>query len=213
VTWGAYKYTSDTILVPFELLEDTPFNLPQILGEMMGERIGRITNRRFTTGTGSGQPQGLITAAATGVTAAATNAITEQNLVQLVHSVDPAYRGGAGFMMHDNTVLAVRLLRDSNGQPVWQSVYNSGVPDMLLGYPITVNQHMAHVSSGAASKVMAFGQLSKYKIRRVNQIRMYRLEERYREKDQDGFVAFVREDGGLLDAGTDPVKLLVLAAS
>jgi hypothetical protein len=50
--------------------------------------------------------------------------------------------------------------------------------------------------------------LSKYYIRRVNEVRIYRLEERYRDNDQDGFVAFVREDGNLMDAGTAPVKYL-----
>jgi hypothetical protein len=63
------------------------------------------------------------------------------------------------------------------------------------------------VASG--KKSLLFGQLSRYKIRSVGEMRMYRLEERYRDTDQDGFVAFIREDGNLLTAGTAPVKYLL----
>lgn len=212
VTWNAYKYTSDTILVPHELLEDAVVDLASMLGMMLGERLGRVTSKEYTrTGTGSSQPTALITAAAVGVTAAGTAAITADEVVKLQHSVDPAYRIGAQFMLHDATVLLLRLLKDNEGRPLWQSGLSAGVPDTLAGSPIVVSNDMPTAAAGA--KTMAYGQLSRYKIRRVNSVRLYRLTERYRERDQDGFVAFVREDGGLLNAGTPPVKTLQQAAS
>lgn len=208
VVWGAYKFSSKPILVPYELIEDQEFGLPALLGQMQGERLGRITNTKYTTGTGAATPKGIMTAASSGVTAASTSAISADEVIQLVHSVDPAYRNGAGFMMHDSIVLKLRLLKDGDGQYLWQNGMREGAPDRLLGYQITVNQDMAS-SIASAARTILFGQLSKYKIRRVNSIRMYRLEERYRDTDQDGFVAFVREDGNLLTAGTAPVKYLV----
>src|SRR5690606_39002505 len=109
----AFKYSSKPVLVSAELLQDSAFDLNQILADMLGERLGRILNEHFTTGTGTGQPNGIVTAAATGVTGgvSATPAITGDNLIDLVHSVDPAYRTGARFMMADSTIALVRKLK------------------------------------------------------------------------------------------------------
>lgn len=207
VTWNAYKFSSKPVLVPYELLEDSIIDLPRVLGAMLGERLGRITNTKFTTGSGGATPKGIVTAATLGVTAASATAIAASEVFDLVHRIDPAYRTGAGFMMHDNIVLHLRKLTNGDGDWLWQSGMREGVPDRLADYPMTINQDMAS-SVATSNKTLLFGQLSKYKIRRVNEIRLYRLEERYRDNDQDGFVAFVREDGNLLDAGTAPVKYL-----
>ncbi|MEM8668732.1 MAG: phage major capsid protein [Planctomycetota bacterium] len=205
--WEAYKLSSQAVLVPYELLEDSAFNLPAVLGQLLGERIGRFRNQRYTLGTGSGQAQGIVTGSTLGVTAASATAFTADEIINLQHSVDPAYRAGAGFMMHDLIVSGVRKLKDSDGQYLWQSGLQAGTPDTLLGATLTVNQAMA--SAVATSNItMLYGDFSKYKIRRVNGFRMYRLEERYRDNDQDGFIMFVREDGGVLNAGTPPIKYL-----
>jgi len=125
------------------------------------------------------------------------------------HSVDPAYRNGAAWMMHDSILAAVRKLQDSQNRFYINFIdgLREGVPDRLLGSPIFINQSMASTQAQSA-KIMLYGQLSKYKVRRVGAVRMYRLQERYRDNDQDGFVAFVRMDGKLLNAGVAPVKYL-----
>lgn len=206
VYWSAYKFSSKPILVPYELLQDSIFNLPSVLGGMLGERLGRITNTKFTTGTGAATCKGIITAA-TAFSAASATAIAGDDLLGLIHSVNPAYRMGAGFMLHDTILLAIRKLKDGNGQYLWRAGLSDGVPDMLLGYSTTNNQDMAStITSG--DKTILFGQLNKYKIRTVGDVRLYRLEERYRDTDQDAFIAFTREDGNLLTAGTAPVKVL-----
>lgn len=208
--WYAHKYTSDAILVPTELMEDSAFDLVSLLGQMLGERLGRITNQEFTLGTGNGQPKGLVPASTLGKTTTGATAITADEVIDLLHSVDPAYRTGAGFMMHDGIVLYLRKLKDGSGRYLWSSGLQAGVADTILGHTLTVNQDMqASVATG--TKTMLFGQLSNYKIRTVGSIRIYRLEERYRDNDQDGFMAFIREDGNLVEAGTPPVKHLLQA--
>ena len=203
---GAYEFTSDAALVPYSLLEDSQFDVAGMLGQMLGERTGRILNTKETTGTGAATIQGIVTASTVGATAAAT-AFTADKVLELIHSVDPAYRigPGVGFMMNDAIVKAVRVLKSADTTYHWQPGMQDGIPDRIFGYPFTVNQDMASVMANLAIS-MLFGDLSMYKIRTVNQIRMYRLVERYRDNDQDGFVAFTREDGGLLNAGTQPVK-------
>lgn len=209
LTWSAYKFSSKPVLVGYELLEDSFINLPVVLGELLGERLGRITAKRHTTGTGTNQPRGIVTDSVLGVTAAGQAAITYNEVVQLEHSVDPAYRNGAAYMFNDSTLLLLRLLKDNDGYPLFQNGANSGVPDRINGRPFYISQEMASAAAGAIS--MLFGQLSKHKIRRVNGIRVYRMQERYRDTDQDGFVAFVREDSRTLKTGTAPIKHLIQA--
>ncbi len=208
VFWDAYKFSSKPILVPYELLEDSAFNLVAVLGEMLGERLGRILNTKFTVGTGASTPKGIITAAATFAAGSAT-AIAFDDVLGLIHSVDPAYRtAGCGFMAHDQVVLAVRKLKDGFGRYLWEDNVQAGQPDRLKGYPFTINQDMDSTFT-SGKKTLLFGRLNYYKVRTVNQIRMYRLQERYRDSDQDGFIAFIRCDGNLLTAGTSPVKVLL----
>jgi len=212
VKWNAYTFSSKAILVPYYLFEDSFTELPSILGSFMGERLGRTINRKCTLGSGANEPKGIVTASTLGVTAASATAIDFDEVIQLEHSVDPAYRTGAGYMCHDAVVLALRLLKDGNGQYLWQSGVANNRPDTLNGSPLAINQSMAN-SVAADAKTLLYGQLSRYKIRRVRQVRVYRLEERYRDKDQDGFIALLRADGNLLTAGTAPVKHLVQASS
>jgi HK97 family phage major capsid protein len=209
VQWGSHKFSSKLIKVPAELLEDPAFDLPTILGAMLGERIGRKLNRECTVGTGANAPKGIVTAATLGVTAGSATAITYDEVITLEHRVDPAYRQGAGYMMHDNVLLAIRLLKASGtGEYLWVNGTNTNMRDAINGYPLTINQHMAS-SIATTNKTILFGQLNKYKIRRVGTSgRFYRLVERFRDNDQEGFIGFIRADGNLLDAGTAPVKYL-----
>jgi HK97 family phage major capsid protein len=214
VVFGAYKYSSDYVLVSWEFLQDSTLNVAEVIGKALGERIGRITNDEFTTGTGSSQPNGLVTAAGTGVTATALTATTTYSfLMDLVHSVDPSYRVGGRFMLSDAALKMVRKVLipqysgDTAGAPLWQPSLQAGVPDQLLGYGYVINQSMA--TPATAEKTIAFGDLSKYQIRDVRDITLVRADERFVEYGQVAFLAWSRHDGDLLDAGTDPIKLHV----
>ncbi len=209
----AYKFTSKIVLVPTELLEDDTSGFVDRLPAMLGERLGRVFETEFTTGSGSSRPNGIVTASAAGVTAAATNAITADEIINLEHAVDPAYRNDrSGFMCHDSIIKAIRLLKDSENRYLWVSGIRDGRPDQLLGWKLFRNQKMAS-SLAASAKVLLFGDFSKYKVRMVRNIRFRRLVERYADADQEGFVAFARVDGDLLNAGTNPVKRITMAAS
>lgn len=204
----AYKYTSKLIKVPSELLTDSAFNLANVLGEMLGERLGRIGNTHFTTGDGAAKPTGIVTGATLGVTAAAVNAFTYDEVINLFHSVGRAYRPNGSWMFHDNVLLALKKLKDGNGNYLWRSGdLSKGVPDTIENKPYTINDDMSSTIT-TTDKTILFGDLSKYKIREVGSIRLRRLVERFADADQEGFVAFMRFDGALLDAGTNPVKYL-----
>jgi HK97 family phage major capsid protein len=208
VVFKAFKYSSKPIIVSNELLQDSAFDLGAMIGGWLGTRIGRIQNDHFTTGAGTTLPKGIVVSSTEGAAAASETAIVDTEIIDLEHSVDPAYRPGAQWMFHDAVLAAIRKLKDSTtGQYLWQPGMQAGVPDRLLGYTYVVNQSMASALAKAA-KVVLFGDFSKYKIRDVAGIRLVRLDELFAQTDQVGFVAFLRSDGQLLDAGTNPVKHL-----
>lgn len=195
VLLDAYKYSSKAILVSSELLTDSAFNMGQLVPSLLGERLGRIQAAQFTTGTGSSQPQGVVTGSAAGKTAASATAITGDEIIDLIHSVDPSYRVGpsVGFMFHDGILKAIRKLKTTDLQYIWQPGFQANSPDMILGYPYTINQNM-QATIATATKTMLFGDFSKFIIRDVATVQLYRLEERYRDVDQTGFIAFMRSD-------------------
>lgn len=211
VVLRAHKYTSKLVKVPVELLEDSSVDVAALLGDMLGERIGRILNDHFTTGVGTNEPRGIVTASTAGKTTNSGTAITLGELIDLQHSVDIAYRDGAAWMMHDGIVAYIRKITDTaSGQLIWQPSLQAGVPDRLLGFPVFINNSM-QATVATTTKTILFGQLAKYIVRDVGALRLRRLVERYADNDQEGFVAFSRHDGNLLDAGVAPVKHMLQA--
>jgi predicted phage gp36 major capsid-like protein len=142
-TLTVYKYSSKVVAVPFELLQDSNVDIEAFVVKRLATRLGRITNTHFTTGTGSSQPNGVVTAATTGYTAANSTsqvtAITYDSLVDLQHSVDPAYREtrACKWMMNDASLKVLRKMKDGSGRPIFVPGYEVGVPggmpDTLLG--------------------------------------------------------------------------------
>ncbi|MEV7240452.1 phage major capsid protein [Streptomyces sp. NPDC093248] len=194
----AYVYTSKLVRVSLQLLNDSAFNLESWLAGVLGKRIGRAQNAHFTTGTGSSQPEGVQTNAVVGKTGATgqTTSVAYDDLIDLIHSVDPAYRnsGRAQFMLADVTLAAARKLKDGQNRPLWEPSVQVGVPDSLLGYKYTINQDMPVMAANAKS--ILFGDFfAGYLIRDVQDVQMLRLAERYADYLQVGFLAFARTDG------------------
>ena len=210
ITLKAYKYSSKLIRVSSELLQDSAIDLESFIGGALGERIARIFNTHATNGDNSSKPQG-ISASGAGKTATAVDAITFAELLDLQHSLDPAYRANARFMMHDTTFKLVRKLVDDQNRPIFMNDLSATSPGTLFGVPVVINQDVATVAAGA--KAIYYGDFSKYIIRDVQDFTLLRLEERYADYHQVGFVGFSRHDGRILDAGTDPIKHLIMAAS
>lgn len=212
VIFKAFKYSSKVVKISSELLQDSPFDLAARLGEMLGIRLAAIQNQHFTSGAGTILPKGITVASVQGVLAGGAT-IEADDIINLEHSVDPLYRRNARFMMHDKILAKVRLLKESTTNAfIWQAGLQLGVPDRLVSYPYTINQDMEDTEQGNAALIL-FGEFNKYKIRDVATLRLIRLDELYAATDQVGFVAYMRSDGNLVDAGTNPVKFLELAGS
>lgn len=211
VLFSAYKFSSKFIKVPVELYEDSAFLLANLIADTVGERLARAKNRKATLGHGASEPTGVVPSSKLGLTAAGQAAIAADEILKLERAIDPAYRvpGQAGYMAHDQTMLAIRLLKDGEGRYIWQQGLLAGEPDRLNGWPVVVNQHMDTPAAG--KKTLLFGNWKKFKVREVGQIRLRRLVERFADADQEGFIAFQRMDSNLLDAGTGPIAHLIQA--
>lgn len=207
ITWFAYKFSSKMVKMPFELLQDNAYNLADRVGGWLGERLGRIKEQYFTTGTGVKQPRGCVTAATLGVSAASATAITIDEVFDLEAALDPAYAGTARYMCHRLVAHYLRKKKNGEGDYIWQPNVQAGRPDTINGRPVTYNTCMASTIA-TGNKTLLFGDLSKYLIREAGTLRLVRLNERYAEKDQVAFIAFQRCDGNLVDAGTPPIVYL-----
>lgn len=212
----AFMYTSKLVRVSYQLLQDSGIAFDTWLARKLGERIGRILNQHFTTGTGTAQPDGIVTSATVGVTGtgslATTGGYSYANLIDLVESLDPAYGGGDGlrWMMHQTVRKALRKLTDTQGRPLWEPSLQTGMADNLLGYPVSINNDMATVAT--SSKSLLFGNIREaYLIRLVTGINLLRLEERYADFLQRAFLAFQRADGTMQNASA--VRVMTTTSS
>jgi HK97 family phage major capsid protein len=205
---GAFAFDSEWIRWSAELNADSILNMESLLGELIGERLGRIANSKLTTGSGSSDVEGIVTNSTLGKTAAAVAAVTSDEIIDLVHSVDPAYRNSpsTAIMMNDSTLAAVRKLKDGNGNYLWQmGNYQAGVPQNLLGYNVVVNQAMDSLATG--KKVMLFGDMSKFYVRKVGAPSIYVARERF--APDYGILGYIRFDGVL--SNTAAIKHLKCA--
>ena len=187
------------IKVSEELLNDSAFDLEKYFQDEFARRIGAKEEEAFIVGDGSKKPTGILNAtggAEIGVTAASDKAITADEVIDLFYSVKAPYRKNAVWVLNDATVRAIRKLKDSNGQYLWQPALHEGDHETLLGKKILTSPYMPEI--GAGQKVVMFGDLSFYWIGDRQGITFKRLNERYADMGQVGFLASKRVDGKLV---------------
>ena len=185
-------------VVSREILTDSGINLVAFLGRSLGTSIGIKANGLLTTGTGTVQPNGIVTASGSGVTGGTgvSGVPTADNLIDLVHSVDSAYiRRGARFMARRTTIGAIRKLKDTAGNFLFTPAATVGSPDTLLGFEIVENPDIA--ATGTAVKSVLFGWTGSYHTRMVGGLEIARSDDAYFDTDEVGFRATMRIWGDL----------------
>lgn len=207
VTIGSFKLGT-TIKVSEELINDSVFDLENYISKEFARRIGSREEEAFFTGDGNGKPLGFLAktgGADVGVTAASATAITADELIDLYYSLKTPYRKNAVWILNDATVKAVRKLKDSTGQYLWQPSLTEGTPDKLLGRPVYTSAYMPTMAAGA--KTIAFGNFKYYWIADRQGRSFRRLNELYATTGQVGFLGSQRVDGKLILS--EAVKVLV----
>lgn len=206
---GTYKFNT-ALLVSDEYVQDSGIPLDSYLAKRFGVRCMRGLLPFLTAGTGSGQPAGVLNGLTASVTAvgaenndgvSAANTIGSDDLANLELALDPAFRPNAKWMMHGNTLAALRRVKDKNGRPVHGSLNR---PDpVLLSYPVTINNAMAQLQTAPSTPAVtnvtvALGAFDRFHVRVVRPILM-RLTERYAEYGQTMFALHYRADAVLVD--------------
>lgn len=212
VSLGAYMFTSNIIKLSWELLQDNAYNAENRIINIAGKRLGRIVAEYLATGSGSGQPQGYITGAgAAAKTTASTTLFTLDEILDLVHSLDSAYRPGAYLVFNDTTLKAARKLKDSTGQPIWQPSVREGAPSTIYGVPYVIDHEMA--SAGTLSnKFMAYGNFKEaFYIRKVLGDQLVIMKEKYADQRVNGYFMHSRWDWKVTNANA--IKIMDHAAS
>ena len=208
----SYLLNTKVIPISMQLIQDSNYDITNYIIGLMAIRDARALNYYATVGTGSAQHNGAVTASTLGE-AAAAEAITRDDLVNLLHSVDPTYRKNGHFMFNDTTLLAIKKLDigTNDGRPLWQPGMAFGEPDRLEGKPYVINQDMADI--GASEKSVLFGDFKTFTIRMVKGYSIFRFQEKYMNTMQIALMGWSRSDSELMDAGTHPIKHILHDAS
>jgi HK97 family phage major capsid protein len=223
-TLGAYTYACPPVLVSHQLATDSAFDVGAFLAQRFAEGIGRKQSYYFINGSGSSQPQGIVAgltakgAVSTGsggfldLTAATpvqtfadpdgsattelnSNSLAPQTIINMIKSVDRAYRqNGCKFYLNDAQLAGMRNVVDLNGRPILQDpAHESGEPT-LYGYPVVVDNNVADLTASTVGGPM-FGNMSVAMVeRRVNGIEVQRLTERWADFLAVGYLAWMRSD-------------------
>jgi len=196
VTLSAYKYSFLT-QVSRELIEDSGVDILGFLAQQTGNAMGFAINNALTVGTGTVEPNGIVTRAGSAVTGTSLNP-TADNIIDLVYNLDGAARRlpGVGFMMNGSSIANVRKLKDNAGQYLFSPSLSAEARDLLLGHPIYENPAMA--SAASAVKPVIFGHLPSFYVRQVGGLRLDRSDDFAFSSDLVTFRATFRVDGNLI---------------
>ena len=211
ISIGAFKLAT-MIKVSEELLNDSVFDIASYIAKEFARRIGAKEEEAFFVGDGSGKPTGLLAnsgGAELGVTAASATAITLDEIIDLYYSLKSPYRKNSVFLMNDTTVKAIRKLKDSTNNYLWQPSITAGAPDTILNRPVYTSSYVPALA--ASAKAIAFGDLGFYWVADRQGRSFKRLNELFAATGQVGFIASQRVDGKLILP--EAVKVLQMKAT
>ena len=210
ITLNAYKYAT-LIQAANELVTDAGFDLAGFLAEQAGNALGFAVNAALTTGDGSDKPNGIVTAAGSGITGAtsATGIFTADDLINLQYTLDGAARRlpGVAYMANTSTLGKMRTLK--NGDDTYLYGVNVGAPDTFAGFPVIENPGMSSIGTGVKS--VLFGHLPSYKVRIAGGVNIASSTDYAFNQDLTTWRVLLRVDGDLTHAGH--VKYFIGGAS
>ncbi|EFO1505709.1 phage major capsid protein [Escherichia coli] len=204
-----------------KMLDDAFFNVEAWINSELATEFAEQEEIAFTTGDGAKKPKGFLAYESTDETdkvrafgklqhivSGEATAVTADAIIKLIYTLRKAHRTGAKFMMNNNSLFAIRLLKDSEGNYLWRPGLELGQPSSLAGYAIAENEQMPDIAADA--KAIAFGNFKRgYTI--VDRIGTRILRDPYTNKPFVGFYTTKRTGGMLVDS--QAIKLLKIAAA
>lgn len=213
-TFGSVTYTTGELYAnpsaTQQMLDDGQVDLEQWLASEVEQEFSLQENIAFVSGTGAnGRPNGILTyvtgaanatahpyGAITLTNSGAATSVTADGIVNLIHALPSAFLQNAQFAMNRDTMRAVRLLKDTTNQYLWQPSYQAGQPSTLAGYGVSEVAAMPNLA--AASKSVLFGDFKRsYLI--VDRVGVRLLRDPFTNKPYVMFYTTKRVGGGLLN--------------
>lgn len=197
IALSAYK-VGTAIKISEELLNDSVFDLPSYIAKEFARRIGTKEEEAFLIGDGKGKPTGIFAATGGAENGATTTgaAITFDDVIELFYSLKSPYRKKAVWILNEQTVKALRKIKDNTGNFIWQPSVSAGLPDTILNRPYVTSVYAPTIAAGA--KAIAFGDYSYYWVADRQGRSLKRLNELFAMNGQVGFLASQRVDGKLI---------------
>ncbi|MGQ9230291.1 phage major capsid protein, partial [Klebsiella pneumoniae] len=202
------------------MLDDAFFNVEDWINSELAVEFSEQEEIAFTSGNGTKKPKGFLAYASTleddktrafgtlqHILSGAAAGVTADAIIKLVYTLRKVHRNGAKFMMNNNSLFAVRILKDSEGNYLWRPGLELGQPSSLAGYGVAENEQMPDIAADA--KAIAFGNFKRgYTI--VDRIGTRILRDPYTNKPFVGFYTTKRTGGMLADS--QAIKLLQIGA-
>ena len=197
IALSAYK-VGTAIKISEELLNDSVFDLPSYIAKEFARRIGTKEEEAFLIGDGKGKPTGIFAATGGAENGATTTGatITFDDVIELFYSLKSPYRKKAVWVLNEQTVKALRKIKDNTGNFIWQPSVSAGLPDTILNRPYVTSVYAPTIAAGA--KAIAFGDYSYYWVADRQGRSLKRLNELFAMNGQVGFLASQRVDGKLI---------------
>lgn len=185
-------------------VSDNSFDLESYLSREFARRFGRAEEDAFLNGDGQNLPGGILSATGgtVGITTVDPAKVAYDEVVKLYFSLKAEHRQNAIFLMHDETAMLLRTLKDTTGNYLWNASN-----DTIFSKTVVTSPHMPTIAAG--TKSIVFGDLSYYWIIERQPLSIKVLSELYAHQGQIGFSAFERLDGKLILP--EAVKVLQMA--
>ena len=212
VTFLAYTLSSRRCHLTREMIQDASFNIDAYARRTLMRRMGRTMAKATMDGTGA--IEGLLEAAAPGVTAASATAVTADELDDLVFEVDAGYLdepenmnfgpgamadagpgmgGMIGYLISRGLLKIMRQLKDGDNRPLWRFSIREGDPNTFGGYPVRVSHNLPKPATGNVPAL--FGNFAYHAIRNVSGIEVFSFfDSATAERNRLEYIGFSRFD-------------------
>lgn len=187
-----------------DFVHDASFSIEDYLTSRLAKNFAKAEDKGFLIGTGEHMPTGILSPTAGAEIGVSAEDITFDDVIRLCFSLDREYRKNAVWLMNDETALTLRLLKDGNGNYLWNPAN-----DTILGKRVFISNDMPSADSGEMPIV--FGDLSYYWIIDRSPVSVQTLKEKFATLNQTGYLAYEFLDGKLIRR--EAVKALKIGQS
>lgn len=184
------------------LMNRTDFDLVSFIVQKVAQAIAEFLEKECLVGTAN-KMTGVLSAT-NGVTAASATAVTADELLDLQMAVPEVYQTGACWIMHKDTLKAIRKLKDGDNNYLLNRDITNSFGWSLLGKPVYVSENCPKMAAGA--KAVVYGDMTGLSVKLAQNVEIQVLMEKFATQHAIGVVGYIECDSKI----TEPQKLAVL---